>query len=598
MSVVCLLAGLCVWNIYADTEARRKARYYYSAGVQHQAQGNDPEAYEFFKKSYLADPTYAEGAMAYGNRRLFINTDTLQTDEELERSLGMMRAFVDSYPDDVYESVNYGYIAGQLGHTDEAVRVLERAYSSHPEMSNILLELSDVYARAYDLPNAVASIDRYELQEGLSAPVMTRKLSYLLADSDTVRALAEASRLIDSDPSDVSFRIIKANVFDIISMPDSAYVYFKQAEDIDPESGAAKLALAGYYLERGDSVQYDNKMYEVLLTEDIGLDAKADLVAQYLEHQVKSNYDSSRGDYLFSVLKNQYPHEPRVLDLAARYSAAKGDFPDAIEQITYALDLDASNSVYWGQLMTYQTALGNPGEALKTYEKAKEHIIPDNKLKLYYVSVAQMARQYDKALQVYKEMIHDIDAKLPADTLLTLRDVRQNISMSDLDMLSFLFASMGDVYNLMGDHDSSYRAYDNAIVLDSSNSMAKNNYAYFLSINGGDLDKALQLSSEAISGEDENNPTYIDTYAWISFLKGDLETAEKYQRRAVELMKEGSYRSSEIYDHLGDILMRLGNVAEAVDAWKEAVKIQEDMEETDEPSYKETLKKISEAQAR
>lgn len=588
----CTLVAICAWSVHAETQARKKARYYYSAGIQQQAMGNDAEAYEYFKKSYAEDPTYSEGALAFGTRRLYVGTDTMQSEEELDRSFGMMKAYVDQYPDDVYESVNYGYIAGQLGHTDEAVRVLERVYSLHPETSNVLLELSDVYARAYDLPNAIDAIDRYERQEGLSPAVTTRKLSYLLANNDTVRALSEAKKLVQSDPSDVSYRIIMANVFDIIEMPDSAYKYYRQAEEIDPESGAAKLALAGYYLQTGDSVKYDAKMYEVLLTEDLDLDQKTDLVVGYLDHQLRSNQDPARGDYLFSVLKSQYPHEPRVLDLAARYSAAKGDFKDAIEQMSYAIDLNPTNSTYWGQLITYQTAGDKLQDALKTYDKAKDYIQPDNALKLYYASVAQMAKDYDKSISVYKEMIRDIDAALQPDTLISLKDVRPDISLGDLDLLSQLFTYLGDAYNMQGKLPDSYRSYENAIVLDSKNSMAKNNYAYFMSINGGDLEKAQKLSSEAISGDDAGNPTYIDTFAWISFLKGDIDTAEEYQNKAVDIMKGSTYRSAEIYDHLGDILEKKGKIAEAVDAWKEAVKIQEEQKDTEEASYQETLKKI------
>lgn len=581
------------YSLHADTEARRKARYYYSAAIQEQALGNDAQAYEYFKKSYNSDTTYAEGAMAYGNRRLYIPTDTMQSDEQLDRSLNLMRPFVDLYPDDIYESINYGFIAGQLERTDEAVRVLERAYSLHPETSNILLELSDVHARAYDLPNAIETIDRYERQEGMNAQISTRKISYLLADNDTVGALAEATKLIDSDPSDVSYRIIKGNVFDILSMPDSAYVYFKQAEDFDPESGAAKLALAGYYLNVGDSVQYDNKMYEVLLTEDLGLDQKAELVAQYLEHQLRSNNDPARGDYLFSVLMNQYPHEPRVLDLAARYSAAKGDFPHAVEQITYAIDLDPTNATYWGQLMAYQTSNETPEDALVSYENAKKHIVPDNQLKFYYASIAQLAKEYDKAIAMYREMIDEIEPGLATDRLLSLSDVNPNITMANLDMLSRIFAAMGDVYNLKGSYEDSWLAYDNSIVLDSSNAMAKNNYAYFLCINGGDLEKAYSLSSEAIQGEGKNNPTYLDTYSWILYLRGEIDAAEENQLRAVELSEQEGYRSSELYSHLGDILAAKGEIEKALENWRKAVKIQEEMKETDEPSYSETLKKIA-----
>lgn len=581
-------------NSAKDKSARAKARYYYSAAIREQALGNNAQAYEYFKRSNAADPTYSEASMALGTRRLYVGTDTLQSEEQLLKSLNMIRPFVEEYPDDVYESVNYGYVAGQLGLTEEAVRVLERTYALHPESSEVLLELSDTYARSFDLKNAIDAIDRYERQEGITPQVTTRKIQYLMATDDTVRVMAEVNKLVNSNPNDISFRIIKGNVFDIYEMPDSAFVCYSQAEALDPESGMVKLTLADYYLQKGDSVNYDNKIYEVLLSEDLGLEQKADLVAQYLETQLRNNNDRTRGDYLFSVLKSQYPHEPRVLDLAARYSAAKGDINDAVEQISYALDLDPTNATYWSQLMVYQTSSENPKNALQTFQRAKEHITPDNALKLYYANVAQMVKEYDTAIKAYSDMIHDIDPGLNPDSLMSIDKVRRDISLSELDLLSSLFTSLGDVYNMTGDNTSSYRSYENALVMDPSNSMAKNNYAYFLSINGGDLDKAQKLSSEAITGDDEKNPTYIDTFAWISYLKGDYATAEEYQKKAVELMEETTYRSPEIYEHYGDILVKLNKLSEALEAWRKGAKAHEDNDDTSEPEYAETLKKIKE----
>ena len=582
--------------LHAETEARKKARYYYAAGVREQASGNNPQAYEYFRKAYDSDPSYEEAASAFGSRRLYILLDTLQKPDQLEYSLSLMRPYVDKYPGDINESLNYGFVAGQLDHTDDAVEVLERAYALNPRAGDILLQLSDVYARAYKLRDAIDALVRYERQEGLSAPVTMRKISYLLAENDTVAAVAEASRLIAADPKDVSYLILKGNLFDIIERPDSALSYYRKAENLDPESGAAKISLAGYYKNQGDSVMYDNKIYEVLLTEDFGVEQKVELLADYLETLFRDSHDTSRGDYLFSVLRTQYPHDARVLDLAARYSAAKQNFEEAEEEISYAIDRDPSNRIYWGQLMTYQAAGDNPERALDTYKKALEHIEADETFNIAYASIAQMVKHYDEAIDIYRGMILDIDPGLKIDSTLTLRDVRKDISMRDLDMLSSLLTMLGDTYHSKGDTLASYNAYENAITFNSSNNMAKNNYAYFMSLDGNNLDKAKQLSKEALSGEDAENPTYLDTYAWISYLLGDLDTASEYQQRAVEAMKNKSLPSPEIYDHLGDIMKALDRDEEAVAAWEEALRLLELRKETDDPSYEIIKEKLNQTE--
>lgn len=590
MLLVAIMAAGATY-VSAETAARKKARYYYSAGADRQAAGQEGAAYEYFKKAYLADPSYAEAASAYGSRRLYVALDTMQSPVELNRSLDMMKQYIEAYPGDLYENLFYGYVAGQLRKPEESIRVLERTYSLHPESAGILLSLSETYANAGSWRQAIDALDRYEHQVGRSPQVTTRKLSLMLVDKDTVGALREARLMTDREPSDVAFAILRGNLYDAVEMPDSALLWFKKAEQLDPESGSAKLSLAAYYDEQGDSVEYDRKMYEVLLTEDLDFDQKTDLVANYLQTLLRDNKDYKRGDYLFSVLQSQYPHEPRLLDLSARYSAAKGDFSAARDQISYAIDRDPTNITYWGQLMTYEAADDRADKALETFDRAKEFITPDDQLKMYYISVAQLAERYDSAVKMIRSMIQDIQPGLPIDSVVSLSDLRKDINADELDRLSSLLVSLGDVYHLSGDTVGAYRTYDNALILDDSNAMAKNNYAYFLATGGGDLDKAQSLSRSSLSGFDALNPTYLDTYAWICYLKGNYAEALEYQEKAMG-DEEHPVENAELYEHLGDIKAALGDSEGALSAWKRAVELREQHLETDAPEYKETLQKI------
>lgn len=591
------------WNTMAsriqhEDSARKKARYYFMAGAVAKAEGRDAEAFEYYKKAYAADPSYAEAASAYGSGRLSLPVDTFQSDAELNRSLAMMRSYVDLYPEDVYEAQYYGYVTTQLGENDEAIRVLERTAAVKSAAPGVYVQLSEAYANKGDLKKAVDALGRYERSEGLNPQITMRKLSYLLSDKDTTGVLREVSRLQASDSTNVAYAIMKGNVFDVIERPDSSLYYYTLAERLDPEAGNAKLALAGYYRQQGDSVAYDNKMYEVLLSADLELDMKIELLAQYLQTLLADKHLTERGDYLFGVVRDQFPHEPRLLDLAARYSAAKQDFQGAEEQISYAIDLDPANTVYWGQLMTYQAADNRPAESLDTYDRALKHIVPDENLKMYRAVVAQQAKRYDIAASVYKGFIDSIQPGLRLDSLVSLSDLRRDITAAQLDRLSGLVATLGDIYHEAGDSQKAYRMYDNALTFNPSNTMAANNYAYFMCTDGGDLDKALELSGKSLSGDDSSNPTYLDTYAWIQYLKGNYAIAEEFQQKAMEAMEKEKYQSAELYVHYGDIKEKLGKNGEALEAWRKAVSLFEENGESDDEGYKSTLEKISHLEQR
>lgn len=85
-----------------EQSLRRKARYYYLEGARKQAEGNMPQAYEYYKKAYMTDSSYVEAASAYGMNRLMVQTDSMQSGRQLMRSLALMRPYVEMYPADEY----------------------------------------------------------------------------------------------------------------------------------------------------------------------------------------------------------------------------------------------------------------------------------------------------------------------------------------------------------------------------------------------------------------------------------------------------------------------------------------------------------------
>jgi len=81
-----------------------------------------------------------------------------------------------------------------------------------------------------------------------------------------------------------------------------------------------------------------------------------------------------------------------------------------------------------------------------------------------------------------------------------------------------------------------------------------NNWAYTLSVRGGDLEKARKLSQRA-QELSPDNPVYLDTHAWIYFKMGDKDKARSYLERALTLLEEPD---PEIYGHAAEIYRAMG----------------------------------------
>ncbi|MDE6638468.1 MAG: hypothetical protein K2K32_09585, partial [Muribaculaceae bacterium] len=297
---------------------RAKARYYYVEGSVAMAEGRASEAYELIKKAAETDPDYAEANYTYALMRMTLRNDTLTSPAEVGRSISLMKAFIDQFPEETEEAMNYSFLAARTGNLDEAIRVAERSDTLATDKSGILLQLAQYYAAKQDAEKAIKTIERYERIEGNDPDISLRKFSLMFMKGDTAALLNESERLVKEHPLSTEYMVIRGNAMEALEMPDSALVCYQRAEALDPDDGRVKLTLANYYLQQGDSAMYDKKSSEAILSENIMLDEKLDMMRRYMQNIIAdTTADSRRGARLFDGLLRQYPHEPQVLDLGA-----------------------------------------------------------------------------------------------------------------------------------------------------------------------------------------------------------------------------------------------------------------------------------------
>lgn len=531
---------------------RDKARYYYTQGSLEAAAKHLPEAYEYYKKAYELDPSYIDASFSYGNQRLFVQTDTLQSGEELKRSLRMMQEYVDEFPGDLYASEMYGFVTTRLDTIEESIRVYERVYDLMPKETHILMNLAEAYMMQRKGKEAVSALEKYENIEGKSPQVSMKKITCFLAEMDTLGAVKEVEELVEQHPFDPFSRLLKGNLYDVIGNQDSVYASYKIAESLAPESGAVKMSLANYYRNIGDSVMLDNMMYEALLSEDFGIEDKISILGEYLQKLIDEQGEKSRGDYLFGVLMEQYPHEPSLLDISARYSAAKGDFREAAETIEYAIDLDATNDRYWLMLMSYLLADSRYGDIVDAYQRAITHIEPDPGLKNLYSAAASQLENPEEGKEILWSLIDETSPELRGADKETIDRVRKNLDYDNLVWVSNLYCMIGDLDYKSGDAEDGFEAYETSLMFFPDNALTLNNYAYFLAEADKDLEKAKKMSRRSLDLA-ENNPTYLDTYAWILYKLGEFEEALDYQKLAIELAGEDAEGNEEFQQHLESI---------------------------------------------
>jgi predicted Zn-dependent protease len=92
-----------------------------------------------------------------------------------------------------------------------------------------------------------------------------------------------------------------------------------------------------------------------------------------------------------------------------------------------------------------------------------------------------------------------------------------------------------------------------------------NNYSFHLAVRKENLDKAEKMSATLIKNNPDN-PTFLDTHAWVLYERQKYKDAKRIIERAISTGKANASH----FEHYGDILYQLGEVDNAVKQWERA----------------------------
>ena len=123
-------------------------------------------------------------------------------------------------------------------------------------------------------------------------------------------------------------------------------------------------------------------------------------------------------------------------------------------------------------------------------------------------------------------------------------------------LTSEMYSLIGGDHNELEEFSESDKAYEKALEYSPDNVQALNNYAYYLSLRGENLEKAKVMSAKTIKMFPEES-NYYDTYAWILYKMKDYKEAKIWMQQAVDLGE-----SKTFYNHMADILLELGETEE------------------------------------
>lgn len=529
---------------------QRKAEYIFVQAQSEKLKGNYDSFYELLSHAHAIDSTNTAISFYLGMSKLRMNN---ATKESCEQGLALMKKHFDAQPDDLYETTFYSDANMQLGHPEEALRALKVLNEYNPNRLELQVRLAEAYSESGDFAKSNETYDSIAAIFGNAIQITSSKIENYMAMNDSTGALREMRGLLATAPQNDSYNIAMSSLFQHYGMSDSALYYLDRAQEYAPDNGYIYLARAEYYSQIGDSVGYEQQIYNALTAEQLDVDSKLGVLLGHIRQQLAHEDTTQRINDLFTVLIEQHPHESKIHQLYSEYLYAKKDVKGAIEQLGYSLDMNPTDADSWRNMVILNMMDDNYAAAVKASEKALEYN-PDNiDLRRYVAGCYYQMEEYDKAIESYEETLAMVDS-------------------TDLETRAEIITGMGDIYSQIKDTVRAIECYEQALELDPINSGALNNYAYFLAQRSEDLDHAEQMAALAVK-DDPENANFIDTYAWVFFAKKDYAKALQYIKQAVERDED-----NHLLEHYGDILWFNDEKEQAVEQWTKALESEPDNE--------------------
>ena len=544
-------------DIEQDTlpaELRRKYDYFFMEAVRLKEKGDYVSAYDLYQHCLSINPK--GGAVLYELSKFYMYTAQESKGEDA------LKQAVKLNPKNFwYNQTLAGYYQTKRNYP-KAIYVYENMSQQFPTRLEPLMALTQLYTQTKQYQEVINVLDKLENLDGKSEAISMEKFRMYVAMGNMDKAFSEMKSLADEYPYDMRYLTMLGDVYVENGKPEEALKTYQEVLEKEPGYGPVQLSLANFYQHQGQDSLYNKQINKVLLNDNVGSDTKLNMMRQLIIRSEQTDRDSIKIASLFKRVLKEKQENADLAMLAAQYLVTKKMDSDAKPVLHQVLDIDPENTPARLQLLQYAVSKQNMDSIIAICTSALEYT-PKSLEFYYYLGMAYHEKKnIDKAVDVFQKGVAQVD------------------STTDKRLASDLYAILGDMYHEKKDNELAYAAYDSSLVYKSDNIGALNNYAYYLSLEHKNLDKAEEMSYKTVQAEPQNE-TYLDTYAWILFEKGKYVEAKIYIDQA---MQNGGDKSSVETEHCGDIYWMNGEKEKAVEYWKKAEELSKEKTQNSESS--------------
>ena len=525
-------------------EEQRKYDQFFLDAILERQKGHSDAAFDLLRHCLDINPNASEAHYFLAQYYNVLGADSL--------SLTHFKRAAELNPDNetYMETLSQVYIRQKDYAT--AISVVERLYDRNKDREDLLELLFQLYQQVKDYHSAISVLERIENIDGKSERLSMAKSECYTQMGDQKAAIAEIAELARQYPNDLNYQGLYGDMLMMNGEEKQALEVFHQVLKEEPDNSRSLMALRNYYQAKEDTLTADSLLERLLLNRHTQQENKVYLLRQEIMASEANGGDSTKVLSLFRKMNAMQP-EADMLILQASYMDLKKMPKDSINPVLeHVLDIAPDNAGARLQLVANAWEAEDMSRIVELCQAARQYN-PDEMAFYYYQGIAYYKQEkLDEALSAFQNGIGVINDN------------------SNPNIVSDFYAVMGDILHQKGLAEEAYAAYDSCLQWKDDNIGCLNNYAYYLSEEGVQLDKAEQMSYKTIKAEPKN-ATYLDTYAWILFMQQRYSEARIYIDQALQ-NKDDSVDNSVILEHAGDIYSFCQQPDQALAYWQDALK--------------------------
>lgn len=531
-------------NVPVDSlDAQAKASEFFYKGTLAQRVDKTQEALDLLRRAHTLAPQ--DPAIAFALGQLYMSmerqTEALPLIETAYRSDSTNIAYA--------EALSSAYVA--LERMQDALHVNEYLGKVSPDDVDIKYRLVQLYARTGNLDKAIRLASELQLRFRSHPEAYARltqmKIQLLKMKHDTKAVEAEykeQARLFPEERQpyyDFILYLIQSKRYKEVEKQLSDDLRKKNIREGDAVALRVHSLIAQGAYDRAEQMLSN-------LNKDRQISASEKFVLWTLLSKSVSGEEKLLSERYMPYIKelvDLYPDELELLRSYARLLRYREQYTDAIALLRPKTKLHPEDAGLWDEL--FQDAIGVSDEDL-IVEVAREalHFVPEDWR--YYIALASgdfAKEQYEDAKRILEKGAEAISPQTGIGA-------------------AKLYGLLADLYAEKGNAEEQTKAdslYQRAIEANPQDADVLNNYAYRLAKAGRELALAERYAGQAIKLRPKA-AHILDTYAYILYLRGNYTLAKLYQKNALD--EAGEEVSGDMYEHMGDILLALGDQAEAL----------------------------------